>query len=114
MRQIEIHVRVKWWKKYKRLVLIPPRSEVRKGLINELSSANTYYGIVRISKYGEYMTFKVGVKFYTWAWQNKKNIPGLNTIFVIVETNCNICVDDIVDLVNHQGGTRGVLTLYLP
>ena len=114
MRQIDIPVRVRWWKRYKKLVLIPPRKEIRKELLNELSSGNEYYGVVRISKYGEYMTFKVGVKFYVWSWKNKENIPGLNTIFVIEETDCRICVDDIVDLVNKQGGTKGFLTLYLP
>jgi len=114
MRQVDIPVRVRWWRKYKRLVLIPPRRETRKELLNELSSGNEYYGVVRISKYGEPMTFKVGVKFYVWSWKNKENIPGLNTIFVIEETDCRICVDNIVDLVNKQGGTKGFLTLYLP
>jgi hypothetical protein len=114
MSQIEIPVRVRWWRKYKRLILIPPRGGIRKGLLNELSSGNEYYGVVRISRYGEYMTFKVGVKFYVWSWKNKENIPGLNTVFVIVDTDCHICVDDIVDLVNKQGDTKGILTLYLP
>jgi hypothetical protein len=114
MRQVDIPVRVRWWKKYKRLVLIPPRRETRKELLNELSSGNEYYGIVRISKYGEPVTFKVGVKFYVWSWENKEKIPGLNTIFVIVDTDCHVCIDDVTELVNQQGGTRGILTLYLP
>ena len=114
MRQLEIPVRVRWWSKYGNLVLIPPRGGIRRELLSELSSGSEYYGVVKVLRYGESMMFKVGVKFYTWAWQNKENVHGLNTIFVIVETDCHICIDDIVDLVNQQGGTRGVLTLYLP
>jgi hypothetical protein len=110
MRQVEIPVRIRVWKRYRyRVVLIPPRGETRKMLVNELESGNEYYGMLRAYRYGEPISFKVGVKFYIWSWEG-----GLNTVFVVTDTDCKFCVEMLEDLINQQGTVNGTLTLYLP
>jgi len=108
-------VKVRWWRKYKSIVLVPPRkAELRKELDNTLASGNEYYGILSVVLFGERRNFKVGVKFYRWEWINTRGSHGLNTIFVITETDCNYCVEYVMDYVGKYGTANGILTLYLP
>jgi len=115
METMEIPVKISWWKKYKRLVLVPPRNaELRRKLDSMLNSGGVYYGLCKVLMFGEPWRFKVGVKFYRWEWENSRKSRGLNTIFVITESDCNICIEDIEEYINKYGNARGTLTLYLP
>ena len=114
METVEIPVRVRWWRKYKRLVLIPPRKAELKQKLDVLNSSGVYYGLCKVLMFGEWRSFKVGVKFYRWEWENKQGSRGLNTIFVITETDCRICIEDVEEYINKYGDVRGFLTLYLP
>jgi len=115
MRQVEIPVKVSIWRKYKGVVLIPPRkAELRRELDSMFSSGGVYYGVLRVIMFGEPWTFKVGVKFYRWEWENRQKSRGLNTHFVITETDCKICIENIEEYINKYGNARGTLTLYLP
>jgi len=114
MRQVEIPVKVSIWRKYKGVVLIPPRkAELRRELDNTFSSGGVYYGVLEAIMFGERWTFKVGVKFYRWEWENRQKSRGLNTIFVITESDCHVCIENIMEYVNEYGNARGTLTLYL-
>jgi len=115
MEIVEIPVKVSWWKKYKGLVLYPPRDhELKKLLISKFNSGGMYYGFLKVVMFGESLRFKVGVKFYTWNYVNNQKSHGLNTIFVVSEANCHVCIGDIMEYVNEYGNANGVLTLYLP
>lgn len=115
MKSLEIPVKVSIWRKYKGVVLIPPRkSELRKELDNTFSSGGVYYGVLSAIMFGEKWTFKVGVKFYRWEWENKRGSHGLNTFFVITESDCFTCVENVIEYVNEYGNANGTLTLYLP
>ena len=115
MRQVEIPVKMSIWRKYKGVVLIPPRKEeLRKELDNTLSSGGTYYGTLKAVLFGEPWVFKTTVKFYRWEWENRQGSHGLNTIFVITESDCYICIENILEYVNTYGNANGILTLYLP
>ena len=112
---MEIPIKISWWKKYKRLVLVPPRNaELRRKLDSMLNSGGVYYGLCKVLMFGEPWHFKVGVKFYRWEWENRQKSRGLNTFFVITESDCNICIEDIEEYVSKYGNARGTLTLYLP
>jgi hypothetical protein len=107
--ELEIPVKIRVWKRYRyRIVLIPPRGDIRQTL-SRLNSGDEYYGVLRHWYYGEARSFKVGVKFYTWSWEG-----GLNTVFVITDSDCKFCVDVLKNLINQYGTVNGVLTLYLP
>ena len=94
--------------------MVPPRkAELRKKLDNTFSSGGVYYGVLSAIMFGERWTFKVGVKFYRWEWENSRKSRGLNTIFVITESDCNICIEDIVEYINKYGNARGTLTVYI-
>jgi hypothetical protein len=115
MRQVEIPVKMSIWRRYKGVVLVPPRkAELRRELDNTLSSGGTYYGTLKAVLFGEPWQFKVGVKFYRWEWENRQKSRGLNTHFVITETDCKICIENIEEYINKYGNARGTLTLYLP
>jgi len=115
METLEIPVKVSIWSKYRGLVLIPPRNhELKRKLMERLNSGMMCYGVLKAIMYGEPRTFKVGTKFYVWHYVNDKGIEGLNTVFVITETDCKICIEDIVEYINEYGNVRGTLTLYLP
>jgi len=113
MKSLEIPVKMSIWRRYKEVVLIPPR-KLRRELDNTFSSGGVYYGVLRVIMFGESRQFKVGVKFYRWEWVNRQKSRGLNTHFVITETDCKICVEDIEKYINEYGNARGTLTLYLP
>ena len=115
MREIEVPIRVRYWRKYKSLVLIPPRrSELRKELDNTLVSGGEYYGVIKVIMFGESRQFNVGVKFYRWEWENRQGSRGLNTVFVVTESDCHFCMEDVMKYVMEYGTANGVLTLYLP
>jgi hypothetical protein len=115
METMEIPVKITWWERYKRLVLVPPRNaELRRKLDGMLNSGGVYYGVLSAIMFGERWTFKVGVKFYRWEWENKQGSHGLNTFFVITESDCKICIEDVMDYVNKYGYARGTLALNLP
>jgi hypothetical protein len=77
------------------------------------SSGGVYYGVLRAIMFGESWQFKVGVKFYRWEWVNKQGSRGLNTFFVITDSDCHVCIEDVIDYVNKYGNARGTLTLFL-
>jgi len=115
METMEIPIKIRWWERYKRLVLVPPRNaELRWKLDSMLNSGGVYYGTLRAIMYGEPWTFKVGVKFYRWEWENKHGSHGLNTFFVITDSDCKICIEDVMEYVNKYDSVRGTLTLFLP
>jgi len=115
METLKIPVKIRWWKKYKGLVLVPPRNhELKRKLMESFSSGATCHGILRAVMFGESWTFKVNVKFYTWQYVNRQNSHGMNTIFVINETDCRVCIENIIEYLNTYGNVNGVLTLYLP
>jgi len=115
METMEIPVKISWWRKYKRLVLVPPRNaELKQKLDSMFNSGGVYYGLCRVLMFGEPWQFKVSVKFYKWEWENKQGSHGLNTIFVITESECRICIEDIMEYIDRYGNVRGTLTLYLP
>jgi len=112
---MEIPIKISWWQRYKRLVLVPPRDSIlRRKLDSMLNSGGVYYGVLRAIMYGERWSFKVSVKYYRWEWVNKQGSHGLNTFFVITESDCKACVENIMDYVNEYGNARGTLMLYLP
>ena len=114
MESMEIPIKISWWQRYKRLVLVPPRDSIlRRKLDSVLSSGGVYYGVLEAIMFGERWTFKVGVKFYRWEWENRQKSRGLNTIFVIMESDCHVCIENIMEYVNEYGNARGTLTLYL-
>ena len=113
METMEIPVKISWWKKYKRLVLVPPRNaELRRKLDSMLNSGGVYYGLCKVLMFGEPWRFRVVVKFYRWEWENKQGSHGLNTIFVITDSDCHTCIESIVEYINKYGNARGTLTLY--
>jgi len=108
-------VKVSIWRKFKGLVLIPPRDhELKRKLVERLNSGAMCYGVLKAIMYGEPWQFKVGVKFYMWEWENRQKSRGLNTVFVIIEADCRICVENVIEYINNYGNANGVLTLYLP
>jgi len=115
MKSLEIPIKIRWWRRYRKLVLVPPRKvELRKELDNTFSSGGVYYGVLSAIMFGERWSFKVGVKFYRWEWENKQGSHGLNTFFVITDSDCRVCIDGVIEYINKYGNTRGLLTLYLP
>ena len=115
METMEIPVKITWWERYKKLVMVPPRkAELRKKLDNTFSSGGVYYGLCKVLMFGEWWSFKVSVKFYRWEWNNKQGSHGLNTFFVITDSDCHVCMEDVMDYVNKYGYARGTLALNLP
>ena len=115
MESMEIPIKISWWQRYKRLVLVPQRNSIlRQKLDSVLNSGGVYYGVLRAIMYGEPWTFKVSVKYYRWEWENRQKSRGLNTHFVITESDCHVCIEDVVKYINEYGNARGTLTLYLP
>jgi len=115
METMEIPVKITWWERYKKLVMVPPRkAELRKKLDNTFSSGGVYYGVLSAIMFGERWTFRVSVKFYRWEWENSRKSRGLNTIFVITDSDCRVCIEDVTDYVNKYGYARGTLALNMP
>ena len=123
--QIQTQVRVRYWKKYKTIVLIPPREEKRKELakelqkalgINDLSglSGSVLFGVLSVSIAGEQVKFEVAVKVYTWLIVKGGREAGLELVFVVVGDNCHECMARVWGAVNTFGGARGSLILYIP
>jgi hypothetical protein len=116
---------VRYWKKYKSIVLVPPREEKRKELIrkiqkalgvNDLSglSGSTLFGVLNVSITGEQVKFEVAVKVYTWLIAKGGREAGLELVFVVVGDNCLECMMRVWNAVNMFGEEKGVLTLSIP
>jgi hypothetical protein len=114
---ITIPVKIRWWKRYKGVVIIPPRGDRRKDLLKALGnhdmvvlSGTTYYGKLRAVLWGETVEFNVSLILY--AWPIKK--LGTELLFLLVGSDCDFCVMNMLRAINQYTTVRGTLTLYIP
>ncbi len=118
---ITIPVRIRWWRRYKGVVIIPPRGDRRKDLLKALLagvgnhdyielSGTTYYGKLRAILWGEAVEFNVSLILYVWSIKDL----GTELLFLLVGSDCDLCVMSILRSINQYTTVRGTLTLYIP
>jgi len=116
--EITIPVRIRWWKRYKNVVIIPPRGNERKELLKALSadsdmlklSGSTYYGKLKAILWGETTEFNVSLRLFAWPIKDL----GTELLFLLVGSDCESCIKNIIAAINQYTTVRGTLTLYIP
>ncbi len=118
---ITIPVRIKWWRRYKGVVIIPPRGDRRKELLKALFagvgnhdmielSGTTYYGKLKAVLWGEAVEFNVSLILYVWPIKKL----GTELLFLLAGSDCDLCVMTMLRAINQYTTVRGTLTLYMP
>jgi hypothetical protein len=116
--EITIPVRIRLWRRYKGIVIIPPRGNERKELLKALSadgdmlklSGSTFNGRLRAVLWGEAVEFNVSLRLFTWPIKNL----GTELLFLLVGSDCEPCIKNIIAAINQYATVRGTLTLYIP
>jgi hypothetical protein len=117
---ITIPVKIRWWRRYKGVVIIPPRSDRRKDLLKTLSSevgkqdmvelsGTTFYGKLKAVLWGEPVEFNVSLILYVWPIKKL----GTELLFLLVGSDCDFCVMSVLRAINQYTTVRGTLTLYI-
>jgi len=116
---ITIPVRIRWWRRYKDIVIIPPRGNERKELLKALSvdgndmlklSGSMLNGKLRAILWGETVEFNVTMRLFAWPIKNL----GTELLFLLVSSDCDPCIKNIIAAINQYATVRGTLTLYIP
>ena len=118
---ITIPVRIRWWKRYKGVVIIPPRGDRRKELLDALFtdpnkqdmielSGTTFYGKLKAVLWGETVEFNVSLILYVWPIKDL----GTELLFLLAGSDCDLCVMSMLRAINQYTTVRGTLTLYIP
>ena len=118
---LSIPVRIRWWKRYRGVVIIPPRSDSRKDLLKALSaevgnqdlvmlSGSEFYGRLKAVLWGVPVEFNVSVRLYVWPIKTL----GTELLFLLVGSDCDFCVMSMLRAINQYATVRGTLTLYIP
>jgi len=114
---ITIPVKIRWWKRYRGVVIIPPRGDKRKDLLKALGnhdyielSGSEFYGRLRAVLWGEAVEFNVSLILYAWPIKDL----GTELLFLLVGSDCDLCVIGILRAINQYATVRGTLTLYIP
>ena len=118
---ITIPVKIRWWRRYKGVVIIPPRGGKRKDLLKALLagdhdmnmiklSGTTFYGKLRAVLWGEHVEFNVSLILYVWPIRNL----GTELLFLLIGSDCDVCVMNMLRAINQYTTVRGTLTLYIP
>jgi len=117
--EITIPVRIRLWRRYKNIVIIPPRGNERKELLKVLStdgddmlklSGSTFNGRLRAILWGEAIEFNVSLRLFAWPIKDL----GTELLFLLVGSDCESCVKNIIAAINQYATVRGTLTLYIP
>jgi len=116
--EITIPVRIRLWRRYKGIVIIPPRGGRRKELLKALStdddmfklSGSTFNGRLRAILWGETVEFNVSLRLFAWPIKNL----GTELLFLLVGSDCEVCIKNIIAAINQYTTVRGTLTLYIP
>ena len=109
------------WRRYKGIVIIPPRGNERKELLKALStdgnhdmllklSGSTFNGRLRAILWGETTEFNVSLRLFAWPIKNL----GTELLFLLVGSDCESCIKNIIAAINQYATVRGTLTLYIP
>jgi len=116
---LTIPVRIRWWRRYKGVVIIPPRGDRRKELLKALFadgddmlklSGSEFYGKLRAILWGEHIEFNVSLILYVWPIKSL----GTELLFLLVGSDCDLCVMNVLRAINQYTTVRGTLTLYIP
>ena len=118
---LTIPVKIRWWKRYKGVVIIPPRGVNRKDLLKALSaevgthdlvmlSGSEFYGKLKAILWGEPVEFNVALRLYVWPIKDL----GTELLFLLVGSDCDLCVMSLLRAINQYATVRGSLTLYIP
>jgi hypothetical protein len=118
---ITIPVKVRWWKRYKAVVVIPPRGNDRKDLLKALAaevgtydlielSGSEFYGKLKAVLWGEQVEFNVSLRLYVWPIKSL----GTELLFLLVGSDCDFCVLSMLRAINQYTTVKGTLTLYIP
>jgi len=117
--EITIPVRIRLWRRYKGIVIIPPRGARRKELMKALStdgddmlklSGTTYYGKLRAILWGETVEFNVSLRLFAWPIKTL----GTELLFLLTGSDCESCIKNIIAAINQYTTVKGTLTLYIP
>jgi hypothetical protein len=117
--EITIPVRIRLWRRYKNIVIIPPRGIKRKELLKALSagdhdmielSGSEFYGKLRAVLWGEAVEFNVSLRLFAWPIKTL----GTELLFLLVGSDCESCIKNIIAAINQYTTVRGTLTLYIP
>jgi hypothetical protein len=118
---ITIPVRIKWWRRYKGVVIIPPRGDRRKELLKALFagvgnhdmielSGSEFYGKLKAVLWGEAVEFNVSLILYVWPIKDL----GTELLFLLAGSDCDLCVMSMLRAINQYTTVKGTLTLYIP
>lgn len=116
--EITIPVRIRLWRRYKGIVIIPPRGGRRKELLKALStdddmlklSGSEFYGKLKAVMWGETVEFNVSLRLFAWPIKDL----GMELLFLLVSSDCESCIKNIIAAINQYATVRGTLTLYIP
>ena len=101
------------------MVIIPPRGGRRKELLSVLLaggndmlelSGSEFYGKLRAVLWGEHVEFNVSLILYVWPIKNL----GTELLFLLIGSDCDVCVMNMLRAINQYTTVRGTLTLYIP
>jgi hypothetical protein len=119
MSTVIVPVKVRWWRRYRGVVIIPPRGGRRKELLSVLLaggndmlelSGSEFYGRLRAILWGEHVEFNVSLILYVWPIKNL----GTELLFLLIGSDCDVCVMNMLRAINQYTTVRGTLTLYIP